>query len=159
MGKRRAPALTRADLEELLGGMETRLEARLGARFDGEFAKIDDRFTQIDDRFAKMDDRLDKMDDRFAKMDEKLDDLSGHVRRLDLGFSGLAGSMDDLGRDLRRDMGGLKADVTARLESFGGRMETLWRDCVVYPKMLDEQAATLRGREARLSALEGRKTP
>jgi hypothetical protein len=54
---------------------------------------------------------------------------------------------------------GMRAETTGRLESFSSRMETLWRDTIVYPKMLDEHGALLRGHEQRIAALESRRSP
>ena len=64
----------------------TRLENRLGERFDERFDRVDEQFDKVDERFDKIDERLDnlseRMDESFDEVHEKLDALSHGRRKL-----------------------------------------------------------------------------
>jgi archaellum component FlaC len=57
--------------------------ARLEARMDAGFARMDGRFAKIDDRFAQMDDRFTKIDGRFAQMDDRLTKIDDRLARVE----------------------------------------------------------------------------
>ena len=121
MVKRRGAQLaTKADLEEGLHGLETRLDS-----------KIDGLKTEL------------KGDIRRVAL--ALDDTNGRVRAIQDG--------------LDKQFAAQNSRLTGILEPFAARMETIWREAAVYPRMLDEQGATLLGHETRITALEARRTP
>ncbi len=57
---------------------------------------------------------------------------------------------------LTRQMQDLSSTVTDQLDSFTSKMESIWRESIVFPKILDDHGATLRGHDVRISALEAR---
>jgi len=84
----------------------------------------------------------------------------GATRRdLALKVLGAGEKMDAMAAGLRQEMGLLRNDVSAKLDTAVSRMETIWRESAVLPRVIDEQSKVLRDHEQRLSEIERRRTP
>jgi len=76
-------------------------------------------------------------------------ELSASTKRLALGILETNVRMDRLAEGLREEMRALRSDVSDKLDTAVSRMETLWRESVVLPRVVDDH-------ERRITALEAR---
>lgn len=86
-------------------------------------------------------------------------EVKGDIRLLMIESVDTNTRMKSMEERLTAKMDAGRAEDAALRESFLGRMETLWRESAVFPKLLDEHAAALRGHESRIAALEARPAP
>ena len=86
-------------------------------------------------------------------------ELKGDIRRVALALDDTNGRVRAIQDGLDKQFAAQNSRLTGILEPFAARMETIWREAAVYPRMLDEQGATLLGHETRITALEARRTP
>jgi archaellum component FlaC len=133
VGKRTSQAVTKSDFNEL----------------KSDFAKL----------LQKLDQKFDAIDQRFSGVDSSIQSISADLRSVKVQTSVLIQKVDFLEEGQRRLPQIIDTRFAERIEPFMALMETLRRDTAVYPRILDEQAATLRGHEGRISALEARKAP
>ena len=68
--------------------------ARLDAKMDTGFGRVDERFDRMDERFDRMDERFDRMDERFDRMDERFDRMDGRFDRMDGRFDRMDGRFE-----------------------------------------------------------------
>ena len=117
-------------------------------------------------RLATKTDLVEGLQGLNSKIDGLRTELKGDIgglkvsnHRMAVRLTDTQASVEDIKDQLKRDRATFDSRITAALEPFTSRMETIWRESIVHPKMLDEQGATLRGHEARISALEARPAP
>ena len=97
-------------------------------------------------------------DDLKGDIKSVRDELKTDIKRLALGLDKTNQRMTEMEQGLRADMRELKTDVTTKLDTFIGRMETLWRESAMLPKAVDDHAEKIRDHEMRLSRLESIKS-
>ena len=85
--------------------------------------------------------------------------LKASTHRMAVILTDTQASVEDIKDQLKRDRATFDSRITAALEPFTSRMETIWRESIVHPKMLDEQGSMLQRHEERISALEARPAP
>ncbi len=90
----------------------------------------------------------------ILRLEGRIDGLDGGFRRLAAEVVKTNEKMDRMEEGLRHEMRGLKTEVTTALDASVGRMETLWRESVLLPRVLDQHGAALRDHETRLGPLE-----
>ncbi|NNN05042.1 MAG: hypothetical protein HKL90_03995 [Elusimicrobia bacterium] len=76
-------------------------------------------------------------------------DLAASTRRLAHEIVKTNARIDRLSDDLRGEMRGLRGDVSKTMDVAVSRMETLWRESVLLPRVIDDH-------DRRISALEAR---
>lgn len=140
--KRKSPPATKADLKALQKSTKADIaELRKSTKADLS-AAITELRENTQAEFAKVNTRIDCLDERTRRMAAEIVRNTDRIERVET--------------NLRQDMRALGEDVRGRLDAFTARFETIWRESITFPKMLDEQGATLRAHEQRLSALEAR---
>ncbi len=144
---KRDRAATRADLEGFFSGVSSRFD-----RLEVDIGGLKTGVAGLEAKFGGLQAKV-------GGLEAKVDGLTANVRNLNLGYTALNAGMKDLATGLRREMADLKTAVTAQVEPFTGRMETIWRESVVYPRMLDQQGARLDAHDRRLTALEAGRDP
>lgn len=87
----------------------------------------------------------------LALLDQKIDASVGRLAKEILKTND---RMDSMEERLTLEMRRLNADVTGKMDVFIDRMETIWRESAVLPRVVDEHAETLRDHEGRIKALE-----
>ena len=140
--KRRAAAVTKEDLVEVIQGLETRLDAKFDAKLD---SKIGGLRTELMGELGSLKTRFGGMELNIRRLMAESVDTNGRMR-----------AMED--RLITRMDAGRAEDASLR-EAFLSRMETLWQRTVTFPKILDEHGAALTGHDQRLKALEARQSP
>ncbi len=76
-------------------------------------------------------------------------EIHASAARLALGLDKTNARMDRLDADLRGEMRQMRSDVAGIMDTAVSRMETLWRESLALPKLIDDH-------ERRLRVLEGR---
>ncbi len=165
---KRDRAATRADLEGFFSGVSSRfdrLEVDIGglktgvAGLEAKFGGLQAKVGGLEAKVGGLEAKFGGLQAKVGGLEAKVDGLTANVRNLNLGYTALNAGMKDLATGLRREMADLKTAVTAQVEPFTGRMETIWRESVVYPRMLDQQGARLDAHDRRLTALEAGRDP
>ena len=108
---------------------------------------------------------LDGLEERLiTQFGRRIDSLEGRVadhgkdiRRLMLESVATNERVTAIRDDVRRDLRDFRMEFTGTLDAFASKMETLWRETMVFPKLLDDHGALLRSHEARLQTLEARR--
>lgn len=88
-----------------------------------------------------------ELQEGITRLDKKIDRVAIEVVKTNERIG-------QLGEGLRQDMRQLNSDVTAKLDAFIGKMETIWKESAVLPRVVDEQAEKLQDHEKRLKTLE-----
>ncbi|NNN06102.1 MAG: DUF1640 domain-containing protein [Elusimicrobia bacterium] len=78
-------------------------------------------------------------------------ELAASTRRLAHEIVKTNVRIDRLGDDLRGEMRALRSDVSKTMDTAVSRMETLWRESVLLPRVLDDHARRIAALEARPS--------
>jgi hypothetical protein len=92
-------------------------------------------------------------------MQGEMGGMKGDIRRLMIASLDTNERVKNLQDQVKIQMDTQNSNITRLLEAFGSRMETIWRESIVFPRLIDEQGATLRSHETRITALEARRTP
>lgn len=82
----------------------------------------------------------------ITRLDKKIDRVAVEVVKTNE-------QMGQLGKDLRQDMRQLNSDVTAKLDVFIGKMETIWKESAVLPSVVDEHGRRLDVLESRVGVI------
>ena len=86
-------------------------------------------------------------------------DMRADIRRLMISDVDLGQRISDLKEHVNHQFAAYESNILRRFDGFADRLETIWRESAVFPKLFDEQGATLLRHETRISALESRRTP
>ncbi len=76
-------------------------------------------------------------------------DLAASTKRLAHEIIKTNVRIDRLGTELRGEMRALRADVVTTMDTAVSRMETLWRESAILPRVIDDHARRIAALEAR----------
>lgn len=82
----------------------------------------------------------------MTRLDKKIDRVAIEVVKTNERIG-------QLGEDLRQDMRQLNSDISAKLDVFIGKMETIWKESAVLPSVIDEHGHRLDVLESRVDAI------
>lgn len=115
------------------------LGRRLMGRIDRAGTRLDSRLDALEAKIDGAEKRLDIKTDRIAAR------LVRFEAKVDRSFAEVAARFDRI-----------ETMVTEKLESFATRMETLWRESALLPRVVDDHGTRLRALESRVSTLESK---
>jgi hypothetical protein len=93
--------------DDRLGDLDKKVDVGF-AQVGKDFEKMDLQFAQVAKEFKKVDERFDKVDKRFEKVNERFGTVEGKIEG---GFKELRREMNELGKELRREIGGLRKGI------------------------------------------------
>ena len=99
----------------------------------------------------KLDGKTDRLERKTDRLERKIDQVDAKVDRLAIE---VVKANTSLRSELTGGMDRLRTELTARLEGVAARMETIWRESALMPRVADEHAKTLADHERRISRLE-----
>lgn len=121
---------TKSDIQQLKISIHN-----LDERTQNSLLNLDARTQKLEDSNHRLDVRTERMAVEIVRMHERMDKLE-----------------DGLKHEMRQ----FNSQVLGTLDAAAGRMETLWRESAIIPRVLDEHGAMLRAHETRLGRLEAR---
>ena len=164
--KQGGAAVTKADLVEVIQGLETRLDAKLDSKIDGlrtelkgGLRALDQKISAHDQKFESLDQKIGELGQTVGTLVQKVGNMEDGIRRLQFKSGKTDANMRAMEDRLTARMDAGRAENIGLREAFIGRMETLRRETIIFPKILDEHGAALRGHDDRITALEGRNFP
>jgi chromosome segregation ATPase len=172
VAKRSSQAVTKSDfngLENKFSGLSSDVSelkaglfglrsdfAKLMEKLDQKFDAIDQKFEANDRKFESIDKRFDAMDRAFGQLREDVDSKLAATARNTMAV--LRATDERIGA-VDRKLDETRAVMTTRFDRILDELGDLKRAHIIYPALFDEQGATLRTHEQRISALEARKAP